>query len=305
MSMPINIQQQQQRQQQQQNRMYYPPPPAYYNSYPQPPYSTTPPTPQYGSLDSPYTHRRSKGSFCEDLPSSPASTTSQQDRRKTPTSWDPNDDMILRHLKEQLKLGWKEIASHFPNRTTNACQFRWRRLMSGTLRNNGGNNNSGSGVSSASISAANSTAPSTISSPLTTTAISPLHTPPTSIQHFQLPSIQPPLPLKTELFREWSKDEDELLLSRKDLRTDELSLLLSQRSESEIKDRIAQLTANNSGILTPITPSVSNSPKLTAVTCRPSLAKPTGSYFHGLKLPAPILQRRHDSITVPALETCL
>lgn len=57
------------------------------------------------------------------------------ERRKTPSSWDPHDDMILRHLKEQLKLGWKEISSHFPNRTTNACQFRWRRLMSGTLRN--------------------------------------------------------------------------------------------------------------------------------------------------------------------------
>ncbi|AOW02248.1 hypothetical protein B0I75DRAFT_18130 [Yarrowia lipolytica] len=56
------------------------------------------------------------------------------DKRKTPSSWDPHDDLLLRHLKETLKLGWKEIASHFPNRTPNACQFRWRRLISGTLR---------------------------------------------------------------------------------------------------------------------------------------------------------------------------
>ncbi|KAK9478779.1 hypothetical protein V1514DRAFT_330360 [Lipomyces japonicus] len=53
---------------------------------------------------------------------------------RNPTSWDPHDDLLLRHLKEQQKLGWKDIASHFTNRTPNACQFRWRRLMSGSLR---------------------------------------------------------------------------------------------------------------------------------------------------------------------------
>lgn len=31
-------------------------------------------------------------------------------------------------LKEERNLGWHEIASYFPNRTLNACQFRWRRL---------------------------------------------------------------------------------------------------------------------------------------------------------------------------------
>ncbi|KAK9247166.1 hypothetical protein V1506DRAFT_455566 [Lipomyces tetrasporus] len=53
---------------------------------------------------------------------------------RNPTSWDPHDDLLLRHLKEQQKLGWKDIASHFAGRTPNACQFRWRRLMSGSLR---------------------------------------------------------------------------------------------------------------------------------------------------------------------------
>lgn len=54
---------------------------------------------------------------------------------RTPTSWDAQDDILLMHLKDQQKLGWKEIASHFTNRTPNACQFRWRRLKSGNLKN--------------------------------------------------------------------------------------------------------------------------------------------------------------------------
>lgn len=54
---------------------------------------------------------------------------------RTPTSWDAQDDLLLMHLKDQQKLGWKEIAGHFNNRTPNACQFRWRRLKSGNLRN--------------------------------------------------------------------------------------------------------------------------------------------------------------------------
>lgn len=54
---------------------------------------------------------------------------------KTPTSWDAQDDLLLMHLKDNQKLGWKEILLHFVNRTPNACQFRWRRLKSGNLKN--------------------------------------------------------------------------------------------------------------------------------------------------------------------------
>lgn len=54
---------------------------------------------------------------------------------RTPTSWDALDDMLLLHLKDNQKLGWKEIALNFHNRTPNACQFRWRRLKSGNLKN--------------------------------------------------------------------------------------------------------------------------------------------------------------------------
>ncbi|CAI4037192.1 hypothetical protein SMKI_02G0590 [Saccharomyces mikatae IFO 1815] len=57
-------------------------------------------------------------------------------KKNNPSSWDPSDDIKLRHLKEIKNLGWKEIAHHFPNRTPNACQFRWRRLKSGNLKSN-------------------------------------------------------------------------------------------------------------------------------------------------------------------------
>lgn len=53
---------------------------------------------------------------------------------RTPMSWDPEDDILLKELKEEQRLGWKEIATHFPGRTSHACQFRWRRLVSGTLK---------------------------------------------------------------------------------------------------------------------------------------------------------------------------
>lgn len=55
---------------------------------------------------------------------------------KNPTSWDLQDDLLLRHLKEVRKFGWKEISKYFINRTPNACQFRWRRLKSGNLKTN-------------------------------------------------------------------------------------------------------------------------------------------------------------------------
>ncbi|GMM55441.1 Dot6 protein [Maudiozyma humilis] len=55
---------------------------------------------------------------------------------KNPSSWDPLDDLLLRHLKEIKKMGWKEISQYFDNRTPNACQFRWRRLKSGNLKSN-------------------------------------------------------------------------------------------------------------------------------------------------------------------------
>lgn len=66
---------------------------------------------------------------------SPSLVDGNKNFSRTPTSWDTQDDILLMHLKDQQKLGWKEIASHFTNRTPNACQFRWRRLKSGNLKN--------------------------------------------------------------------------------------------------------------------------------------------------------------------------
>lgn len=44
-------------------------------------------------------------------------------------AWSSKDDKLLRYLKEVKKLSWKEISKHFPSRTTNGCQFRWRRIL--------------------------------------------------------------------------------------------------------------------------------------------------------------------------------
>ncbi|ODV79860.1 uncharacterized protein CANTADRAFT_5561 [Suhomyces tanzawaensis NRRL Y-17324] len=68
-------------------------------------------------------------------PGTTAASPSSKNFSRTPTSWDAEDDILLMHLKDSQKLGWKEIASHFNNRTPNACQFRWRRLKSGNLKN--------------------------------------------------------------------------------------------------------------------------------------------------------------------------
>lgn len=65
----------------------------------------------------------------------PSASPPSKNFLRTPTSWDALDDVLLMHLKDNQKLGWKEIASHFHNRTPNACQFRWRRLKSGNLKN--------------------------------------------------------------------------------------------------------------------------------------------------------------------------
>ncbi|QFZ25309.1 putative transcriptional regulatory protein [Clavispora lusitaniae] len=65
----------------------------------------------------------------------PSASPPSKNFSRTPTSWDASDDVLLMHLKDNQKLGWKEIASHFHNRTPNACQFRWRRLKSGNLKN--------------------------------------------------------------------------------------------------------------------------------------------------------------------------
>ncbi|KAI5950952.1 hypothetical protein KGF54_004026 [Candida jiufengensis] len=79
-----------------------------------------------------------KSTVTEDKPSTTSSSPSGDQNntvkvKKTPTSWEPEDDVLLMHLKEVQKLGWKQIASHCM--TANSAQFRWRRLKSGNLKN--------------------------------------------------------------------------------------------------------------------------------------------------------------------------
>lgn len=64
----------------------------------------------------------------------PMSSILQQRRKsKQSTTWSPKEDKLLRELKEVQKLGWREISTFFQDRTPNACQFRWRRIINGTL----------------------------------------------------------------------------------------------------------------------------------------------------------------------------
>lgn len=101
---------------------------------------------------------------------------------RTPSSWDPQDDLLLRHLKEQQKLGWKEIASHFAHRTPNACQFRWRRLRSGSLKTNTNSPTPTSGANtpntqSNSITGNNESSPSNSASPPPSSSGTSINTP--------------------------------------------------------------------------------------------------------------------------------
>lgn len=52
-------------------------------------------------------------------------------KSKYSTIWTSKEDKLLRELKEVQNLGWREMAAYFEDRTPNACQFRWRRLVRG------------------------------------------------------------------------------------------------------------------------------------------------------------------------------
>ncbi|GMM27463.1 hypothetical protein DAMA08_001790 [Martiniozyma asiatica (nom. inval.)] len=49
-------------------------------------------------------------------------------RQRTSQPWSKEESKLLMKLRE-TNLTWKEIASQFKNRTCNACQFRWKRLL--------------------------------------------------------------------------------------------------------------------------------------------------------------------------------
>ncbi|KAK9494773.1 hypothetical protein V1508DRAFT_430804 [Lipomyces doorenjongii] len=220
---------------------------------------------------------------------------------RNPTSWDPHDDLLLRHLKEQQKLGWKDIASHFAGRTPNACQFRWRRLMSGSLRggpitptvesnSTSSNNNHTNWNDDVNWEHSTQSPPSPPMIPATTTRplVAPSdyeieqdhmaveqapRAPPRTVPHPNLPqkasgiaknqSTPPdqkspePAQVLPQLMQQsqrsgkaasgkaWSQEEDDLV-TRSDLRFEELSVLLPSRTENEIWDRIKNLASSSS-----------------------------------------------------------
>lgn len=43
--------------------------------------------------------------------------------------WTEEENKLLKKLKEEEKLGWRDIAMYFPGRTISACTFRWRRMV--------------------------------------------------------------------------------------------------------------------------------------------------------------------------------
>ncbi|CAH6722401.1 hypothetical protein CLIB1444_09S02762 [[Candida] jaroonii] len=84
-------------------------------------------------------------------------------KSKSSTTWTQKEDKLLRELKEHQKLGWREISTFFNDRTPNACQFRWRRIISSI---NGKTNSRSSSISSISSVSSASSLSSNSSSPI-------------------------------------------------------------------------------------------------------------------------------------------
>lgn len=133
-------------------------------------------------------------------------------QKSSPQSWDDNDDKLLVQLKEREHLGWKQIAKYFDNRTSNACQFRWRRLKSGQLKK---------------VTKAKRFTERSHDITASDTKFS-------SSGGIPSPSVNLSNPIP------WTTEEDNLIRSRvsKKLSIIELSILLPNKSTSEIENRI-------------------------------------------------------------------
>ncbi|CAI5756199.1 unnamed protein product [Candida verbasci] len=104
---------------QQQQPIYYPQPIQYAHQQQQPIY-----VPAYNNKNNNY-NPSDQAHFFNQQRYSPIRRKSKQS-----TTWSPKEDKLLRELKEIQKLGWREISTFFHDRTPNACQFRWRRIIS-------------------------------------------------------------------------------------------------------------------------------------------------------------------------------
>lgn len=155
-------------------------------------------------------------------------------QKPSPQSWDDDDDRLLIQLKEREHLGWKQIARYFDNRTSNACQFRWRRLKSGQLKK----------VTKAKRFTDRSDAEYT-----------PVNEPKTNLAA-RIP-LQRTSSGSTIVL--WTTEEDNLVRSRitKKLSVIELSILLPSKSAIEIQDRINFLERKKLSISSLLTDNIS------------------------------------------------
>ena len=173
--------------------------------------------------------------------SSSANTSNNSIKIKnSPQSWDDNDDKLLIQLKEIQHLGWKQIAKYFNNRTSNACQFRWRRLKSGQLKKISKNTT----INLKNLSNINNKESDDESNSEISISNRILNNNSTAISN----DIKNPLILNTNNNNNnnnnnnlyWTLEEDNLIRSRnsKNLSTVELSILLPKKTINEIKNRI-------------------------------------------------------------------
>lgn len=211
----------------------------------------------------------------------------------SPQSWDDEDDKLLIKLKEVDNLGWKQIAGHFRNRTSNACQFRWRRLKSGQLKKptklskvmSGNSNHTNTSQSYKVGKPLNSAYTCTSAYSVPTFFTRPYHPP-------QLEQLPPPTN------NSWGVEEDILLRSRgtKGLSVAELSILLRNRSIRDIEDRIHYLENSNrrdTGIWSsPMEPEFAISPTSSVSSITSATITPNNPHLEKIKLPR--LQLNND-----------
>ncbi|KAH3685164.1 hypothetical protein WICPIJ_003857 [Wickerhamomyces pijperi] len=86
----------------------------------------------FSQYESPSTNKSSPISNASSTPSINHNVSFKPSPKQQPlrqsNAWSYEDDLLLKYLKEVRNLGWREISTHFQNRTANGCQFRWRRI---------------------------------------------------------------------------------------------------------------------------------------------------------------------------------
>lgn len=186
--------------------------------------------------------------------------SSPESKLKTsPQSWDDSDDELLIRLKEVEHLGWKQIANYFNNRTSNACQFRWRRLKSGQLKKTGRAKRFG--LDRTPTNSADEHSYTSESESITSQRIANyINSHPTNTKQFSSANANATT-TTTTTNSSWTSQEDTLILSHKvkGLTIMELLILLPNRTGKEIEERIKFLEQKKISVGSMITDTNNNS----------------------------------------------